>query len=74
MGISLVTSYNGAQIFEIYGLGSEVVETGFKGSVSRIGGLTLDELAAETEVFWTKGFPEEDMKKLANFGFYSVRV
>eukprot|EP00241_Pyramimonas_parkeae_P000420 CAMPEP_0114250742 /NCGR_PEP_ID=MMETSP0058-20121206/14870_1 /TAXON_ID=36894 /ORGANISM="Pyramimonas parkeae, CCMP726" /LENGTH=1531 /DNA_ID=CAMNT_0001364439 /DNA_START=430 /DNA_END=5025 /DNA_ORIENTATION=+ len=73
MGISLLSSYSGAQIFEIYGLGQEVVETAFKGSVSRIGGLTLDELAAETESFWKNGFPEQDMKKLDNFGFYSVR-
>lgn len=37
-------SYHGAQIFEIYGLGQEVVDTAFRGSVSRIGGLTLDEV------------------------------
>ena len=38
-------SYCGAQIFEIYGLGPEVVTTAFKGTVSRIGGLTLDEVS-----------------------------
>lgn len=39
-------SYCGAQIFEIYGLGEDVVDTAFCGSVSRIGGLTLDEVSA----------------------------
>jgi glutamate synthase (ferredoxin) len=73
MGISLLSSYNGAQIFEIYGLGTDVVDVGFKGSVSRIGGLTLDDVAAETETFWKAGFPDEDLKKLNNFGFYQVR-
>jgi hypothetical protein len=38
MGISLLSCYHGAQIFEIYGLGKDVVELCFKGSVSRIGG------------------------------------
>lgn len=37
-------SYCGAQIFEIYGLGQEVVDLAFCGSVSKIGGLTLDEV------------------------------
>jgi len=73
MGISLLSSYAGAQIFEIYGLGQEVVDVAFKGSISRIGGLSLDEIAAETESFWKNGFPESDPKKLANMGFYAVR-
>lgn len=69
MGISLLTSYCGAQIFEIYGLGEDVVETAFKGSVSRIGGLTLDELARETATFWAKAFTGEASAKLDNAGF-----
>ncbi|QHN83650.1 Ferredoxin-dependent glutamate synthase [Arachis hypogaea] len=32
MGISLLSSYCGAQIFEIYGLGKEVVDLAFKGT------------------------------------------
>jgi glutamate synthase domain-containing protein 2 len=40
----LLDSYCGAQIFEIYGLGQEVVDLAFCGSVSKIGGLTLDEV------------------------------
>ena len=54
MGISLLSCYHGAQIFEIYGLGKEVVDTAFRGSVSRIGGLSLDEIQRESESFWIK--------------------
>jgi glutamate synthase (ferredoxin) len=44
MGISLLSCYHGAQIFEAYGLGDDVVEAAFRGSVSRIGGLSLADL------------------------------
>ncbi len=54
MGISLLSCYHGAQIFEIYGLGKEVVDTAFRGSVSRIGGLSLEEIQRESESFWIK--------------------
>ena len=47
MGISTVASYTGAQIFEAIGLGDEVVEQHFTGTVSRLGGVGLDVLAAE---------------------------
>jgi len=45
MGISTLQSYHGAQIFEALGLSREVIDTYFTGTVSRIGGLTLDEIA-----------------------------
>ena len=54
MGISLLSCYHGAQIFEIYGLGEEVVDLAFRGSVSRIGGLSIDDLQRENESFWIK--------------------
>ena len=57
MGISLLSCYHGAQIFEIYGLGKEVVSAAFVGSVSRIGGLSLAEVQRETESFWVKVNP-----------------
>lgn len=73
MGISLLSSYCGAQIFEIYGLGQEIVDIAFCGSVSKIGGLTLDELARETLSFWVKAFSEDTAKRLENFGFIQFR-
>jgi glutamate synthase (ferredoxin) len=73
MGISLLSCYHGAQIFEIYGLGDDVVDAAFKGSVSRIGGMTLDDLQKEAESHWVKGFPDKEMKKLEDYGFIASR-
>lgn len=73
MGISLLSSYCGAQIFEIYGLGKEIVDVAFCGTVSNIGGLTLDELARETLSFWVKAFSEDTAKRLENYGFIQFR-
>jgi glutamate synthase (ferredoxin) len=73
MGISLISSYQGAQIFEALGLGSELLELGFAGTTSRVGGLSLAELAQETMAFQQKAFPEQDLKKLENVGFVQYR-
>ncbi|MEP6617340.1 MAG: glutamate synthase central domain-containing protein, partial [Ginsengibacter sp.] len=48
MGISTLQSYQGAQIFEIIGLNSSVVDKYFTGVTSRIEGMGLDEIAKET--------------------------
>ena len=69
MGISLLSSYHGAQIFEAIGIGGDLLELGFKGTTSRIGGLTVDELAQEVNQFHSKAFPEIEQKKLENYGF-----
>ncbi|MCC5937536.1 MAG: glutamate synthase large subunit [Lunatimonas sp.] len=47
MGISTLQSYQSAQIFEAIGLGPEVIQRCFKGTVSRISGISFDELAEE---------------------------
>ena len=47
MGVSTVASYTGAQIFEAIGLGHDLVDEYFTGTVSRLGGIGLDEIAAE---------------------------
>ncbi|MSV37669.1 MAG: glutamate synthase large subunit, partial [Actinobacteria bacterium] len=47
MGVSTVASYTGAQIFEAIGLSTELVNEFFTGTVSRLGGIGLDEIAAE---------------------------
>ena len=47
MGISAVTSYRAAQVFEAIGLNQEMVDEFFTGTVSRIDGVGLDELAEE---------------------------
>ena len=45
MGVSTVASYTGAQIFEAIGLGSELVDMYFTGTVSRLGGISLEQIA-----------------------------
>ncbi len=47
MGISTVASYTGAQVFEAVGLERGLVDEYFTGTVSRIGGVGLDQLAEE---------------------------
>jgi glutamate synthase (NADPH/NADH) large chain len=47
MGVSTVASYTGAQIFEAIGLGKTVVDAYFTGTISQLGGIGLDEIAAE---------------------------
>ena len=44
MGISTIQSYQGSQIFEAIGLGKEVIDKYFTGTVSRIGGITLKDI------------------------------
>jgi len=60
MGISTLQSYHGAQIFEALGISREVVDTYFNGTVSRIGGLTLDEIAREALVKHHLAFPKNN--------------
>jgi glutamate synthase (NADPH/NADH) large chain len=47
MGISTVSSYCGAQVFEAVGLDARLVERYFAGTPSKIGGIGLAELHAE---------------------------
>ncbi|MET0894258.1 MAG: glutamate synthase large subunit, partial [Acidimicrobiia bacterium] len=47
MGISTIASYRGAQVFEAVGLDREMVEEYFTGTVSRLGGITLTQIAEE---------------------------
>lgn len=73
MGISLLASYHGAQIFEIIGLGMDAVNLAFKGTTSRVGGMSLTDIAQEVIAFHGRAFPELQGKKLENFGFVNYR-
>ncbi|MBW4555916.1 MAG: glutamate synthase large subunit [Trichormus sp. ATA11-4-KO1] len=73
MGISLLSSYQAAQIFEAIGIGGDLLELGFRGTTSRIGGLSVSELAQEVLSFHSKAFPELTAKKLENLGFVNYR-
>ncbi|MEB3268584.1 MAG: glutamate synthase-related protein [Leptolyngbya sp.] len=69
MGISLLTSYQGAQIFEAVGIGDDLLDLAFRGTTSRLGGLTVADLAQETNTFHQRAFPELTGKRLENMGF-----
>jgi glutamate synthase (ferredoxin) len=49
MGISTIQSYQGSQIFEAVGISSEVIDKYFTGTVSRVGGITLEDIQADVE-------------------------
>ncbi len=74
IGISLLASYHGAQIFEAIGIGADLINLAFKGTTSRIAGLSLKELATETYTFHKKAFPELNNKKLEFMGFVQYRT
>ena len=59
MGISTLQSYQSAQIFEALGLGSDVIERCFRGTISRIEGLSFDDLAEEVLVRHKLAFQKE---------------
>jgi len=72
MGISQLSSCQGAQIFEAIGIGRDLLDLGFYGTTSRIGGISISELAVEVLSFHSKAFPAT-AKKLENLGFVQYR-
>ena len=50
MGISTIQSYQGSKIFEAFGIDKDVIDRYFTGTVSRIGGITLDDIAKQAMV------------------------
>lgn len=49
MGISTIQSYQGSKLFEAVGISESVVNKYFRGTVSRIGGITLEDISRRTE-------------------------
>jgi len=58
MGISTLSSYCGAQIFEALGLGAEVVDRCFTGTVSTIGGIGFTEIAEDVLARHRAAYPD----------------
>ncbi|KAL7808853.1 hypothetical protein V8C26DRAFT_277612 [Trichoderma gracile] len=76
MGISTLASYKGAQIFEALGLDESVVERCFRGTASRIQGLTFELIAEDAFRFHELGFPSRytvGIKALPESGEYHWR-
>ena len=74
IGISLLASYHGAQIFEAIGIGADLIALAFTGTTSRVAGLSLSDLASETLAFHAKAYPELNRTKLEFMGFVQYRT
>lgn len=59
MGISTVSSYAGAQVFEAVGLSRDFVEAYFTGTESKLGGVGLDIIAAENAARHEYAYPQD---------------
>ncbi|GIH19119.1 glutamate synthase large subunit [Rugosimonospora africana] len=77
MGISTVSSYCGAQVFEAIGLDEELIDRYFTGTSSRIGGIGLTEIATEVAARHARAYPanraERAHRRLEVGGEYQYR-
>ncbi len=73
MGISTLRSYRSAQIFEAVGIHPDVINRYFEGTVSRIGGIGMSEIAKEVLIPHLKAFIEEQQPEILTEGVYSYR-
>lgn len=75
MGISTLRSYRQAQVFEAVGLGRELIEKYFAPTASRIGGISVRDIARETlERYQNAHYPKPNFENtLENAGKYKYR-
>ena len=78
MGISVLGSYHGAQIFEAIGINSKVIEKCFNRTSSQVGGIGFTEIARESLARHERGFgalPTDSATptKLDDPGYYRFR-
>ncbi|POS86015.1 glutamate synthase [Erysiphe pulchra] len=76
MGISTLASYKGAQIFEALGVDDTVVNRCFKGTATRIKGITFELIAQDAFRFHEKGYSSRHtvgIKGLIESGEYHWR-
>lgn len=76
MGIALLASYRGAQVFEILGLDEGLVAKYFPGTVSVLGGRTLADIADRQKRLHFQAYGEtaiETVERLSSFGFYKPK-
>ena len=56
MGISTIQSYQGSKIFEAMGISKEVIDKYFTGTVSRVGGITLEDINKRVQELHSSAF------------------
>ncbi|MBR3483210.1 MAG: glutamate synthase large subunit, partial [Lachnospiraceae bacterium] len=56
MGISTIQSYQGSKIFEAIGISEDVINEYFTGTVTRVGGITLDDIGNAVDAQHSRAF------------------
>ncbi|MDE7434969.1 MAG: glutamate synthase large subunit [Lachnospiraceae bacterium] len=56
MGISTIQSYQGSKIFEAIGIDASVIDKYFTNTVSRIGGITLEDIAKDMDTLHSAAY------------------
>ena len=72
MGISALFSYQAAQVFEVLGIGEQVVQECFYGASSPIGGIGYREIGEETFARHRMAYPEKGDPSLVSEGYYKL--
>lgn len=73
MGISTIRSYRGAKLFEAIGLSEEISHKYFGGTTSKIGGIRLEEIAADSKRLHDNAFGKSQENMLPHKGILSFR-
>lgn len=73
MGISTLSSYHGAQIFESIGLHQDLIDRYFTGTHSQVGGIGLEEIAADVLELHAQAFGPDKKPALQDLGIYRFR-
>ncbi len=73
MGICTLRSYRSSQIFEAVGVHPDVIDKYFAGTVSRIGGIGMSEIAEEVLIPHRKAFIVEQQPDILTEGVFSYR-
>ncbi|MCC8141163.1 MAG: glutamate synthase large subunit [Lachnospiraceae bacterium] len=76
MGISTLQSYEGAKIFEAIGIDKSVIDKYFADTVSRIGGITLDDIERNIDILHSRAYDPLGLgteKTLDSLGRHKMR-
>ncbi|HKK43271.1 MAG TPA: glutamate synthase large subunit [Bacteroidales bacterium] len=73
MGISTLRSYRSSQVFEALGIHPDVINKYFAGTVSRLGGIGMEEIAEEALIPHRRAFQQEQQPEVLTEGVYSYR-
>ena len=74
MGISTLKSYIGAQIFEAVGISTGVIDKYFKGTISKIEGIDINDIASDTIEAFYEAFESDFIDpSLVSQGIYAWR-